>query len=332
MKAFEASRGVGACAGERLATRRPPARRMSVLAASLSVLVLFTSAQAALAKTPTGPTRPTGGTGPIGVTGATAATRTVCPGGPPTCEYKTIQPAINAANTGDTITIAAGTYAGPLQINTNLTLQGAAVGPGETVISGGDPVVLVASGQVTINDVRITGGSDTGSGGGGIHNDGTLTLNSSTVSGNTSASLGGGILNLGTLTLNSSTVSENKAPDGGGIAGSATLNDSVVIFNSATFGGGIYDGAATTLKGETAVGYNKATDGGGVFVPPGSTLTLTRAFLSVNIATEKGGGIYNRGLVTGSHSFVWVNSAKEGANIFNEGGTETLTESYVEKP
>ena len=50
--------------------------------------------------------------------------------------------------------------------------------------------------------------------GGGIFNTGTLTINNSTISGNTAAALmptGGGIYNGGTLTINNSTISGNSA-------------------------------------------------------------------------------------------------------------------------
>ena len=65
-----------------------------------------------------------------------------------------------------------------------------------------------------------------------------LTLNNSTVSGNTASYNAGGIHNVGTVTLNSSTVSGNTSGnDGGGLAiaadGTATLNNSTVSGNTA---------------------------------------------------------------------------------------------------
>jgi hypothetical protein len=71
--------------------------------------------------------------------------------------------------------------------------------------------------------------------GAGIYNQGTVTVNSSAVSGNVAQSRGGGIYNdRGTVTLNSSTVTGNTAFQGGGIyndGGTVTLVDSTVSGN-----------------------------------------------------------------------------------------------------
>jgi predicted outer membrane repeat protein len=99
--------------------------------------------------------------------------------------------------------------------------------------------------SVAISGVTITDGKENGSGG-GIENEGTLTVSNSSVSGNT-AVFGGGISQeplAGTLTLTNTTVSGNHATFGGGIEadGPVTLNNSTVSGNTAErFGGGIFE-------------------------------------------------------------------------------------------
>jgi hypothetical protein len=229
---------------------------------------------------------------------ASAATLQVCPSG---CSFTTIAGALAAAANGDTIGIAAGTYAGGFTVDKNVTLRGE--GADQTTISGGGPVVTVAGGvSATIESVTITGGNSVF--GGGIFNSGTLTLTESTVSGNTAVADGGGILNsFGTLTLQESTVSGNTAGgnigSGGGIAnengGTVTLTESTVSGNTVSRGGGggIANGGTLTLK-ESTVSGNTAFGGGGIY--NSGTLTLQESTVSGNTATGGlgfGGGIFN---------------------------------------
>jgi hypothetical protein len=217
---------------------------------------------------------------------ASAATLQVCPSG---CSFTTIAGALAAAANGDTIGIAAGTYAGGFTVDKSVTLRGE--GADQTTITGGGPVVAVADGvSATIESVTITGGNTPGLGfGGGIFNGGTLTLTESTVSGNT-AFVGGGITNVGTLTLTESTVSGNIAFLGGGITnvGTLTLRESTVSGNTASVGGGIANGGTLTLT-ESTVSGNTATAGlgfGGGILNSGGTVTLTESTVSGNIPDD----------------------------------------------
>jgi hypothetical protein len=111
---------------------------------------------------------------------------------------------------------------------------------------------------VSISDLTITNGVVNE--GGGIWNQGSLTLNNATISGNGGGVGGGGIYNRGTLTLNNATVSRNGARDGGGIynalGGSLTLNYATVSDNTSAsydllgggLGGGVYNGGTLTLN------------------------------------------------------------------------------------
>jgi hypothetical protein len=89
---------------------------------------------------------------------SSAATLQVCPSG---CQYSQIAAAVAAAQSGDTVTVAAGTYQGGFTIGVSLTLTGA--GASQTIIKGGGPVVTIGgpgSSQLTVSitGVTITGG------------------------------------------------------------------------------------------------------------------------------------------------------------------------------
>ncbi len=128
---------------------------------------------------------------------APQATHTVCPAGPPTCDYATIQAAVDAAGPGDTIQVAAGSYSGTgsrpappgytgpsaviqvVYITRTLTIRGGydlsfseppdpLANP--TTIdaqSQGRAVFIAGNSSPTLEGLRLTGGDPTGQGGGG---------------------------------------------------------------------------------------------------------------------------------------------------------------------
>ena len=98
---------------------------------------------------------------------------------------------------------------------------------------------LFNNGTLSLNESTVSG-NDSSIGGGGIENINTkiLTLNNSTISGNSAPSgYGGGIDNWGTITLNNTTVTDNSAGQGGGInenSGSVTMTNSILAGNTLT--------------------------------------------------------------------------------------------------
>src|SRR6266851_9809679 len=107
---------------------------------------------------------------------------TVCASG---CAYTSIQTAIDAAPSGGTIQIGAGTFAGPLNISQSVTLAGA--GASQTTIQGGNGVININAGTVTMKGVTVTGGSNSGgqtAGGITIQGDASLALKDSVVTKN----------------------------------------------------------------------------------------------------------------------------------------------------
>jgi hypothetical protein len=172
----------------------------------------------------------------------------------------TLRAAIQEANAlagADTIVVPVGNYVlnrgsgddnatnGDLDITTTITILGA--GARSTVVDGNalDRVFDVrGSGVATISGVTITNGDSGGSDGGGIRNEGTLTLTDVSVDGNTGKH-GGGVANNSTMTLVRVTLLGNSANsgDGGGIqsAGASPRNyltNVTISGNSATGNGG----------------------------------------------------------------------------------------------
>jgi hypothetical protein len=130
---------------------------------------------------------------------------------------------------------------------------------------------------VSLQRLRITGGN--GPQGGGIFNDGTLTIESCTVTNNITGGSGGGIHNEGSLTATDLIVSDNlTAIGGGGISNTQTLElqESLLARNTASSGG----------------------RGGGILNSGDGSVILTNCDVIQNHATfmPGGGGIYDEGV------------------------------------
>jgi hypothetical protein len=264
---------------------------------------------------------------------------TVCPSG---CEFATVQAAVDAAPEGSTVRVCAGTFtgdAGRVVIGKNVTLIGA--GKEETRLSGegasDQRVVDVAPGAVvTIRGPTVTGGKHAAEAGGGVRNQGRLTLVDCLI-GENSAVVGGGVFNHdgSVLTLEECTVGANSASDlGGGIYDSTgaalTLRGSTVTHNSAEHGGGLYSHDASVSMTDTTITGNTASRGGGGMRVYDGSVVLTRCRLEKNTASSPsggaGGGAYvsNGGTLTLDDSDVTENTAIVGGGILNLASTVTL--------
>ena len=246
-------------AGSRDAAKavRAPGRRVAVLAAA-----------AALA----------GGVGVAGAPAASAATsHCLIINNAINTSYTSLQAAVTAAASGATLWVR-GTCTGTATISTSLTITGQQpAGFTAPTLNGGGPSPVLdieinplTVPGVTLNNLTVTGGTGgTGDEGGGIFDIGQLTLNDVTVKDNTSG-LGGGIAvedesAIGVaVTLNNSTISGNTASGlGGGIfiandfptSPVVTLNNSTVTGNTAgAFGGGILDDGTLIQNGSSVTG------------------------------------------------------------------------------
>jgi CSLREA domain-containing protein len=197
-----------------------------------------------------------------------------------------------------------------------LTITGA--GAGSTIIQRGGGtfrVFDVISGSHSISGVTVQNGQGEGGDGGGVRVafGASLTLADSRVAGNTAVQYGGGIHNDGTLTVRNSTISGNDASAGtlgGGISagfgGVTNVYRSAISGNTAGafgLGGGIRTRGPVTVVNTTISG-NTASDGGGIsIIDPGSA-----AIDSSTIASNIGSGLLVSGTTFLSNSIIANNS------------------------
>jgi len=276
-----------------------------------------------------------------------------CPagGGGTSCSLRDALAAANATGAGNvtfssaefnsgnslaqnTITLGLG---GTLSIPANTVILGPTSGSGATLknlvtVSGESlySVLSVAPGVTgaSLSDLTISGGSSGAGYGGGIDNNGSLTVSGSTISGNTAAFSGGGIFNQtgGSLKLIGSTVSGNQATGiGGGIYnnGSLTLTNSTISGNSASeFGGGVYtDGTLISIN--STVSANTATIAGGGIVFGASAANLANTIVSGNSAEVDADVVGNYGSNGGNQ--VSLGAINLGPLANNGGPTKTMT-------
>lgn len=297
------------------------------------------------------------------VPSAMAASGRVCPTAGPGCAFTSIQAAINAAQPGSSISIAAGTYHENLLVVATTASPLTLNGLGVTVDGGGKGSVLSVSAGHTLNIIGLTLTNGSAPSGGGVNSAGTVTLTNARVIGNHATGdlfadgngFGGGIFNdAGSLTLNNTLVSGNTAQRGGGIVtgspaavGTATINNSQITNNTAAAAAGGIVNCGGLIVNNSTIGNNTAAQGGGLTncgpIASGifGTATLNNSPISGNHAIGgstdgvplpgHGGGVSNAGRLTLRNSPVRSNTAStdQGGGIFNQGGEVTLTNSSV---
>jgi Right handed beta helix region len=128
-----------------------------------------------------------------------------------------------------------------------------------------------ASGTATLTNCTVSNDGAGGGGawyGGGLYNNATLNLASSTLSDDSAGGYGGGLYNNATATLTNSTFSGDSA--GSGYYGGALYNNSNATLvsctfsnNTASFGGGLYNNSKVSLTNTIVAGNTaRATNGG----------------------------------------------------------------------
>jgi Domain of unknown function (DUF4347)/Bacterial Ig domain len=183
------------------------------------------------------------------------------------------------------LTISGGTFRQVFNINSGRTaiLQNLTIVDGSSASGGGG---ISNSGNLTLRNVTVRNNLASGASndGGGIYNrsTGSLIIENSTIENNTSGDDGGGIRNDGTLTILNSTISGNTATSasslasgGGGLlnVGTATITNSTFSGNTALNGGAIRNDGTLTLLNDT-ITQNIATGNAGGVINTINPVTL----------------------------------------------------------
>jgi len=199
----------------------------------------------------------------------------------PSVSYPTIRAGISAANAGDTVQVAAGTYYERITLKSDVYVLGA--GKTVTTINGSGFETVVTATNVNsaakFDGFTITNGGN-GSGlsslGGGIYlSNGDLTISNCRITGNTIS---------GTFAY------------GGGVyctsGSSATIEDCDITLNTSKYGGGIYINSCAPTISNCQITDNTATGdahGGGIYLTSSSSSGL---IIDCTISDNNGSGVY----------------------------------------
>jgi len=256
-----------------------------------------------------------------------------------------INGALLKAVPGDTIYVVSGTYEytyadnGPVcTIDKDIILSGGwnngfTQQTGTSIMDGRNSVegIVVKSGVVAfVEHVTIQNGYSLNQYGGGVVNDGTLTLRDSILTSNYGYNGGGGIYNTGSLSLDQVTFNSNRAEWGGGgaVYNTGTMMGSNVIFdnNRSSQGGALWNTGMAALTDITA-NQNSSNFGGAISNE--GTLTLQRAIFTSNSSRVSSGTIMNKGTLTMNNSAVTGSTTYDaGGGIYNQ-STLILNSSTV---
>jgi hypothetical protein len=234
---------------------------------------------------------------------------------------------------------------------TNVTLGGTMMADGNDAGINGGGLHVSGTGTTNVNGGTVQN-NVAGQEGGGLWNaSGLMTIDGTTISGNSANAGnnggndqgGGGVFNIGgTLDIDNATITGNQATvnlgNGGGVmtvGGVVTIDNSTISANDAArAGGGIENNnGSLTLTGVSLGGMTPADgntagiNGGGLHVTGGGTTDIFGGGVRNNTAAQEGGGLWNgTGTMTIDATNINDNIAsgngadQGGGGVFNAGG------------
>ncbi|MHB1357729.1 MAG: choice-of-anchor Q domain-containing protein [Anaerolineae bacterium] len=262
------------------------------------------------------------------------------------CAYTTIQAAINAASSGDTIQLVNRAFSESIDITggKTLTIVGGyatncmtpVIGTVSTITGTSGSVVDVNASTVVLRNLNITGGTGFGAGLDLYGANARATLDKTDVYSNAGTQGGGVYVSYGTIatiTNDSDIYGNTAALYGGGVAvygrfvGDETYSD--IYDNVATFdGGGIYASAGTVLLNGSDLSRNRALGatgkGGGIFVASGVITLTNNVYIYEGHTAYDGAGIYadaSQVYLLGSSSIMGGTAVHYGGGIYLADGS-----------
>lgn len=256
-------------------------------------------------------------------------------------DQPTIQAAINVANTGDVVAVAAGTYSENINFSGKAITVKSTSGANLTIIDGGKlgPVVTFNTGEGSksiLTGFTLQNGASTFSSqydGGGIYVSGSSpTIANNIIQNNTACNAGGGIaLEFSSARVQNNVIKNNSqsgcsgGTGGGGVniggAGSVVLVGNHIQNNTwGGSGGGItLFAAGTPILENNFITQNSSSggQGGGIWIVNDSNALIVQNLLAANTASQ-GGAIY-LSMPSGSMGPVLVNNTIVGGNGATQG-------------
>lgn len=229
--------------------------------------------------------------------------------GSPGNPYRTIQKGISMASSGDTVSVASGTYFQNITLKDGVVVQGA--GADVTIIDGITGSVVTAIGV----------GSDTA-------------LDGFTITGGNAAN-GGGMLNSNSSpTVTNCIFYNNSAWDGGGgmfnDQSSPIVTNCIFSSNSAGWGGGMFNGTSPPMVTDCTFSGNSAVNGGGgMYNYDHSSPTVTNCIFSGNLAMWGGGVNNDESSPTVANCTFSSNSATAGGGGMSNGGASPTVTNCI---
>jgi hypothetical protein len=257
----------------------------------------------------------------------------------------TIQAGINAAENGDVVMVAPGTYLENINFYGKAITVKSSRGAKVTIIDGGGagPIVTFAGGEgpnSVLEGFTIQHGSTSNEGGGIYISTSSPTVEDNIVTENTAGNGGGGIavefssalVKGNTVTNNSQVLDDSGGVGGGGIlvggAGAAEIIGNIVENNNwlSAEGGGIslFAAGAPALENNIVTGNAANDQGGGIWIVNESNAVIVQNLIYNNTAFQ-GSGIYfdvpygDVGPVLVNNTIAGTSSSSQGSAVYADG-------------